>query len=118
MKIKIGKDGERGDQMGRVICTNPNCKPDQVDYNREATFQQIDMENPNNVVVPDGHRVVDSIVIFLPQNGEQDDKEMLLVRIDKEDKDNLVEELGDHVGLTRKLTRALEAVTGEWRKKG
>ena len=76
------------------------------------------MENPNDVVVPDGHQVVDSIEVFLPQDKEQENKEMLLVRIDKEDREKLTEELVDHVGLTRKLSRALEAVTGEWRKKG
>ena len=78
MKIKIGKGDERGDQMGRVICSDPDCDPDQVNYDRGATFQQINLEEPNNVVVPDGHRVVDSIVVFLPQEREQEDKEILL----------------------------------------
>ena len=73
MKIKIGKGDERGDQMGRVICSDPDCDPDQVNYNREATFQQINLEKPNEVVVPDGHRLVDSIVVFLPQDKEQEE---------------------------------------------
>ena len=117
MKIKIGKGDERGDQMGRVICSDPDCDPDQVNYDREATFQQINLEEPNNVVVPDGHRVVDSIVVFLPQEREQEDKEMLLVRIDKEEREELKEELADHIGLTRKMHRALTAETSEWKKK-
>ena len=81
MKIKMETDDTRGDQMGRIICTDPGCQPDQVDYSREAIFQQIDLDNPRDVVIPSGHGLVDSIVVF-PDKGIKD-QEMLLVRIDK-----------------------------------